>query len=94
MAITPDGKIVLVANFGGHTVTPVQTATNKAGQPIRVGLNPVAIAITPNGTMAYVANFGNGRVQGHTVTPIRIATLRAGRAIRVGLDPIDLVIVR
>ncbi len=94
MAITPDGKIVLVAAFGGHAVIPVNTATNKAGRPIRVGLGPVAIAITPDGTMAYVANFGDGRVQGRTVTPIRIAALRAGRAIRVGLDPIDLVIVR
>ena len=97
MAITPDGKVLLVSGGGvsGHAeVTPVNTVTNKAGQPIPVRLGPIDIAITPDGKTAYVVNFGTGRVAGRTVTPIRIATLRAGPAIRVGLDPVDLVISR
>jgi hypothetical protein len=36
----------------GHTVVPVNTATNKPGQPIKVGRVPGAIAITPNGKTA------------------------------------------
>jgi len=36
-----------VVNSGDGTVTPVNTATNRPGRPIRVGLSPVDIAITP-----------------------------------------------
>jgi hyaluronoglucosaminidase len=92
MAITPDGKVLLVGAIGGRAVTPINTAANKAGQPIPVRLGPIDIAITPDGKTAYVVNFGNGRAEGHTVTPIRIATLRAGRPIKVGTNPDNLVI--
>ena len=39
-------------------MTPINTATNKAGQAITVGQqrSPIAIAITPNGKTAYVVN--------------------------------------
>lgn len=40
-----------VANSGGHTVTPINIAINKAGQPVKVGPGPVGIAITPNGKL-------------------------------------------
>ena len=56
IAITPDGKIVYVANFDSGTVTPITIATNKAGPAIRTGKTPYAIAITPDGRTAYVAN--------------------------------------
>ena len=36
-----------VANDGSNTVTPIRTATNTAGMPIRVGRSPYGIAITP-----------------------------------------------
>jgi len=45
--ITPDGRTVYVTNLGSNTVTPISTATNKAGHAIRTGKTPVAIAITP-----------------------------------------------
>jgi YVTN family beta-propeller protein len=47
MAITPNGRALYVTNGGAGTVTPISTATNKAGRAIRVGISPVAIAITP-----------------------------------------------
>jgi hyaluronoglucosaminidase len=50
IAITPDGKTVYVTNFNegsGGTVTPISTATGKAGRPIKVGPGPSAIAIAP-----------------------------------------------
>jgi YVTN family beta-propeller protein len=49
MAITPDARTLYVVNSDSRpgTVTPVNTATNKPGRPIRVGLSPNAIAITP-----------------------------------------------
>ena len=80
MAITPDGRALYVTNGGSGTVTPISTATNKAGRPIKVGLGPDSIAISPNGKTAYVGNVGS-----QTVTPINIATNRAGRAIRVAV---------
>jgi YVTN family beta-propeller protein len=39
VVITPDGKTVYVINQGG-TVTPIDTATNKAGTPIPPGKGP------------------------------------------------------
>ena len=68
-----------VANAGSGTVTPINTATNKAEQPIKVGTTPDAIAITPNGTTAYVLNSGSS-----TVTPINTTTNAAGSTISVG----------
>jgi YVTN family beta-propeller protein len=64
------------------TVTPISTATNKAGKAITVGKYPGAIAVTPDGRTAYVVNNGPG-----TVTPISTATGKAGKAITVGKNP-------
>ena len=71
-----------VANYASGTVTPINTATNKASSPITVGDEPVAIALTPNGKTAMVVNEGSD-----TVTPIHTATNVAGPAISVGDEP-------
>jgi YVTN family beta-propeller protein len=90
-SLTPAGAsrtiwaYVVNAKFG--TVTPINTATNKAAKTIKVGSDPVAIAITPNGKTAIVVNYGSG-----TVTPINTATNKAGKAVKVGKDPIAIAI--
>ena len=71
-------QIAYVVSLDANTVTPINTATNKAGKPIKVGINPNAIAITPNGKTAYVTNSGSS-----TVTPISTATSKAGTPIKV-----------
>jgi YVTN family beta-propeller protein len=79
-----------VADSGNGTVTPINTATGKAGKPIQVGLGADDIAFTPNGKTAYVANFGCscvGGPTGDTVTPINTATNTALPAITVGEGP-------
>ena len=59
VAVTPDGKTVLVTNGGSDNVTPIDTtATNTPGLPIAVGDEPRGIAITPDGKTAYVVNSG------------------------------------
>jgi YVTN family beta-propeller protein len=68
-----------VANEGGGTVTPINTATNMPGTPIAVGESPVGIAITPDGGTAYIGNYGSPNV-----TPIEIATNTAEAGIFVG----------
>jgi DNA-binding beta-propeller fold protein YncE len=47
LAVTPNGKTAVVANFGDGTVTPVSLATLTAGRPIPVGAGPTAIVISP-----------------------------------------------
>jgi DNA-binding beta-propeller fold protein YncE len=87
-----------VANTGkngakGDTVTPISTATDTAGKPIKVGPFPSLIAITSNGKTAYVT--GPGDVGGgDTVTPITTATNTPGKPIRVGRAPDAIVITR
>ena len=70
-------------------MTPINTATNKAGKAIKVGSYPFNIAITPNGKTAYAVNdnFNSG-----TVTPIRTATNTALKAIKVGKGPYAIAI--
>src|SRR5215813_1363437 len=70
---------VYVLNQGSGTVTPISTATNKAGKPIKVGHSPCSMAISPDGRAVYVTNQMAG-----TVTPISTRTNRAGQPIKVG----------
>jgi DNA-binding beta-propeller fold protein YncE len=59
-------------------VTPITTATNKVGKPIKVASGAMAIAITPDGKTAYVVSWSD------TVTPVNLATNTAGPPIHVG----------
>src|SRR5580698_3339310 len=77
-----------VVNNGSKTVTPVNTATNVAGKPIKVGSDPDPIAVTPNGKTVYVANQQNSG----TITPVSTATSTAGKPIPVGSDPVAIAI--
>jgi autotransporter-associated beta strand protein/YVTN family beta-propeller protein len=49
LAVSPDGTTVYVADIGGNTVTPIDTATNTLGAPIVVGANPQFPGICSNG---------------------------------------------
>ncbi len=89
IAITPNRKTVYVSsrerygpgtNCSGppvpaNTVTPISTATRKAGKPIYVGAGPGAIAIAPNGITAYV-------LTARGLVPIRTATSKRGKVIK------------
>ena len=89
VAYAPGGTrgagIALVANLDSNTVTPVDLGTWRAGVPIPVGTEPVAIAVfvPPSGPpTAFVANFGSD-----SVTPIDVGTLHADAPIAVGPSP-------
>ena len=71
-----------VVNSGSGTVTQVDLVTRKAGERIRVGSKPVAIAVARDGRTAFVVNSGSS-----SVTPIDTASRTAGRPIAVGADP-------
>jgi YVTN family beta-propeller protein len=74
---------VYVANSGTDTVTPISTATNQAGKPIKVGPNPKVIAITPGGKTAYVGSAATGLTM-NSVTPVTTATNTPGTPISFG----------
>jgi YVTN family beta-propeller protein len=76
------GKTLYVANINSNTVTPVTTATNTAGKPIKVGSRPREIAITPDSKTVYVVSLNAG-----TVTPVSAATNTPGTPINVGREP-------
>ena len=66
-------------------MTPVDLGTWRAGKPIAVGTEPVAIAVSvaaSGAATAFVADYGS-----NTVTPIDVATLQPGAAIAVGPGP-------
>lgn len=89
VAVAPGGTggkgVALVANLDSNTVTPVDLGTWRAGAPIAVGMEPVAIAVSvaaSGAATAFVADYG-----GNTVTPIDVATLQPGAPIAVGPGP-------
>ena len=89
VAVAPGGTggkgVALVANLDSNTVTPVDLGTWRAGTPIAVGTEPVAIAVSvaaSGAATAFVADYGS-----NTVTPIDVATLQPGAAIAVGPGP-------
>jgi hyaluronoglucosaminidase len=89
VALAPGGTagkgVALVANLDSNTVTPVDLGTWKAGTPVPVGSEPVAIAVSlgaSGAATAFVADYGS-----NAVTPIDLATMQAGAAIAVGPGP-------
>ncbi len=86
VAVAPggtDGKgVALVANLDSNSVTPVDLGTWRAGKPIAVGSEPVAIAVSvvaAGAATAFVADYGS-----NTVTPIDVghAAARGGHCGR------------
>lgn len=97
IAITPDGLHAYVADAGaivagqagpvGHTVTPINLSTGRAGKPITVGNGPTGVAIAPDGGTLFVTNLDS-----LSVTPINISTNQALSAIAVPGGPIAVVV--
>ncbi len=89
VAVAPGGTrgkgVALVANLDSDSVTPVDLGSWRAGTPIPVGREPVAIAVytaASGAATAFVADFGSG-----AVTPIDLSTMQPGPAIPVGPGP-------
>ena len=89
VAVAPGGTsgrgVALVANLDSDNVTPVDLGTWRAGTPIAVGFEPVAIAVSvaaSGAATAFVADHGS-----NAVTPIDVATMTAGAPIPVGPGP-------
>ncbi|HEX4826155.1 MAG TPA: hypothetical protein VFV19_17785 [Candidatus Polarisedimenticolaceae bacterium] len=54
VAVTPDGRTLLVANAGSDTVSFVDTIAAVETERVAVGARPVSVVIAPDGRKAYV----------------------------------------
>jgi sugar lactone lactonase YvrE len=77
IAITPDGSMAYIADYGSSQIVPLALATGKPQPPITLSDRPNAIAISPDGKTAYVIA-DNGREW-----PITLATGHVGSPIRI-----------
>ncbi|MHB8457428.1 MAG: YncE family protein [Acidimicrobiales bacterium] len=99
IVITPNGATAYVTDAGaivagqsgrvGHSVTPIDLATGKAGKAITVGNGPTGIAISPHGSIVFVTN-----IDSQSVTPIYTATNTTAPAIAVQGGPVAVAVAR
>jgi YVTN family beta-propeller protein len=62
LAVTPDGRRLVVSNWCGESVSIVDTGTGQEVQRIPVGHNPRGVAITADSRTAYIALMGANRL--------------------------------
>jgi hyaluronoglucosaminidase len=85
MAVTPDGRTVLVLTSAGVTgVTSVDALMNRAGKPVAIQ-GAYALGVAPGGT-AYVLATPDPNSQQGLVFPVHIRAGTAGTPIKVGLN--------
>jgi YVTN family beta-propeller protein len=62
VAVTPDGRYLLVSNWISYSLSVVDTATGREVKEIRLGPYPRGIAVDPSSRYAYVAVMGSNDV--------------------------------
>jgi len=62
VAVTPDGKHLLVTNWCSYDMSVVDTATQQVVRTVPLGKWPRGIAVSPDSATAYVANFGSSDI--------------------------------
>lgn len=60
--ISPDGKGAYVSNFGGGSVSVIDTIAQCVTDTIDVGGHPEALAVSPDGNRLYVGDYWSGTV--------------------------------
>jgi YVTN family beta-propeller protein len=88
VAVTPDGKYVLVTNWCGYDMSVIDTATAKEVSRIPIGRYPRGIVVSPDSKTAYVAIMG-----GTGIATVDLTTLQVtGQIEGVGSAPRHLVL--
>lgn len=88
IALLPNGTRGFVANVLDNTVSVIDpVAETTIGEPIPVGINPIAVLVTPDAATAYVANSGGS----NSISVIDTAT-RAVTTIPNVPAPFDLAL--
>lgn len=88
IAVSPDEKLVFVANWNSYDISVISTENYQVIKTIKVGAIPRGVEFTPDGKYAYVCNFG-----GSTISKIDVVSLEVISTINnVGISPRDMVI--
>jgi len=87
VAISPDGRYVLVSNWCGYNLSVVDRATGQEIHRIPLGPYPRGIVVTPDSRTAYVAVMGTSNV-----AAIDLHTFAVSWIYGVGSGPRHLVI--
>jgi YVTN family beta-propeller protein len=87
LAVSPDDRYLLVANWCSYDLSIVDIATAKEVARLPMGAYPRGIAISPDSSTAYVVIMG-----GDEVVKVNLATLAKVGDITVGSNPRHVVI--
>ena len=88
---TLDGRTVYVTNFGGASISVIDTATWTQKGTIAVPAAPHAIMLSPDGRLAYVSCYGGAAI---AVLDTQQATLAATIALPGGSQPYGIALSR
>ena len=87
VAITRDGRFVLVSNWCGYDLSIVSTRLGRQVKRISLGPYPRGIAVTPNGKSAYIAVMGTTNI-----AHLNLQTWKVSWLYGVGSGPRHLVV--
>jgi YVTN family beta-propeller protein len=83
----PDGVHLYVSNFGGKTVSVIDTLANRVVATVRTGKAPLEMAVDASRGRIYVTNFGS-----RSVSVIGTFSKTVLRKIRVGRKPFGVAV--
>ena len=86
VAVTPDDRLLLVANWCSFDVSVIETESGTELARVEVGRHPRGIAVDPGSTTAYVAVMGSNRIAVLDLVELSVSWLEG-----VGADPRHLV---
>jgi len=87
LAVTPNNRYVLVANWCSFNLSIIKTSTHQVVAILPMGAYPRGIAISRNSAAAYVAIMG-----GDSVVKIDLTTFKVDGSIYVGDNPRSIVL--
>lgn len=86
LAVTPNGRYLLVANWCSYSLSVVSTASNKQVRSVKLGPYPRGIVVTPDSRTAYVAIMG-----GRDVAAVDLESFEVDWIKDVGSQPRHLL---
>jgi len=87
VALTPDGKRLLVTNWCSYTLDVIDLASWKVIKEIPIGAYPRGIAVSPDSKTAYIAVMGSTHL-----AVVNLATFAITATVTVGVSPRHVVI--
>ena len=87
VAVTPDGRFVLVTNWCGYNLSIVSTRLGRQVKTLPLGPYPRGIVVTPGGKTAYIAVMGSTNI-----ARLNLQTWKLSWLYGVGSGPRHLVI--